>query len=78
MVDYPGPHSEVPQNEQVRAAIPGRRVSDGAPATLIVIWSPERAAWSFYIDSDPGQQVAVPVTAVGPLLELLERNGDVR
>lgn len=45
---------------------------------MIVIWSPERAAWSFYIDSDPAQQVAIPVTAVGPLLELLERNGDVR
>lgn len=77
VVDYPGPHSEVPQNEQVRAAIPGQRVSDGQPATLIVIWSPARAAWSFYIDSDPARQVAVSVAALGPLLELLGRYGGV-
>jgi hypothetical protein len=78
VVDYPGPHSEVPQNEQVRAAIPGQRVSDGQPSTLIVIWSPIRGAWSFYIDSDPGRQVAVAVSEVGPLLDLLRRRGGVR
>jgi hypothetical protein len=71
VLDHPGPHAEVPQNEQLRVAIPGRRLSDGSPSTLIVICSPERNAWCFYIDSDPERQVAVPVGEVGPLVELL-------
>jgi hypothetical protein len=73
VLDHPGPHAEVPQNEQLRVAIPGRRLSDGAPSTLIVIYSPSRNAWSFYIEADPDQQVAIPVDGVGPLVELLDR-----
>jgi hypothetical protein len=76
MLDQLGPHAEVPQNEQLRVAVPGRRVPDGLPSTLIVICSPERNAWCFYIDSDPGQQIAVRVDQVGPLVELLNGNGD--
>lgn len=74
LVDLPGPHAEVPQNEQLRVAIPGRRLSDGAPSTLIVIYSPERAAWVMYLDSDPRQ--ALSLVEVGPLLELLKGKGD--
>jgi hypothetical protein len=77
LVDLPGPHAEVPQNEQLRVAIPGRR-HDGAPSTLIVIRSPERDAWSFYLDSDPTRQISVPVTEVGPLVDLLSRLGGPR
>jgi hypothetical protein len=75
VLERPGPHAEVPQNEQVREALPGRRLSDGATSTLIVIYSPARNAWVFYLDSDPDRAMSVPVREIGPLVELLNGNG---
>lgn len=66
-----GPHTEIPQNEQVRVAVPGRRLSDGASATLVLMWWPRLRAWTFYPDCDSAQGVFVPAEEVAPLVALL-------
>jgi hypothetical protein len=65
-----GPHL-LPQPDQLRVAVPGKRLKDGATATLIVIYCPEQRAWVFYIDSNPRQAVIVPVSDVDPVTRLL-------
>ena len=66
-----GPHTEVPQPEQHRAAMLGRRLRDQVPASLIVIYCPVTRAWVFYLDSDARLAVAIPVGEVGVLVALL-------
>jgi hypothetical protein len=66
-----GPHTRVPQNEQIRAAVPATRLVDGARSTVVVIWDPEHRAWVLYPDCAPGWGIRIAVEVIAPLVALL-------
>lgn len=67
-----GPHN-LPQGEQERCVVEGRRIDGGGQCTVIVIRDRRHDGWVFYPHGDAGLGVLLAADAVQVLTDRLKR-----